>query len=324
MAATFCWRIRYALTPLFGTDFPSICIPPEDQTKHGRMIIHKNIVAEATKTARLYRDLELQKARAGSNQSSESSGPEHQRISSQSSFVYGDRDHRRVKSKFPRHRYEDSIGSARDSSSEPYCHSPRSPTHNPWTPVNGPPRSSDVVTPQSDISPGDFFRPLVTYRKHGLSAEESGSETGVSPRPNFPSLGKEDAEMGEADSGVADVESAGSLSDTSISENDSVDDDDDYRGPVFRGSTSDEAPGERAKNPPRSARSRGSDPLPPLGHFAHEVKAAHALLHLHMQEAKDDESDTDEAMDWSPWETSVTSHSLKVVPETRKRRCASL
>lgn len=324
MAATFCWRIRYALTPLFGTDFPSICIPPEDQTKHGRMIIHKNIVAEATKTAHLYRDLELQKAHAGSNQGSKSSSPEYQRTSSQSSFVYDDRDHRRVKSKFPRHRYEDSIGSARDSSSEPYCHSPRSPAHNPWTPVNGPPRSSDVVTPQSDISPGDFFRPLITYRKHGLSVEESGSETGVSPRPNFPSLGKEDAEMGEADSGVADVESAGSLSDTSISEDDSVDDDDDYRGAVFRSSTSVEAPGERAKNPPRSARSRGSDPLPRLGHFAHEVKAAHALLHLHMQEAKDDESVTDQAMGCSPWKTSVTSHSLKVVPETRKRRCASL
>jgi hypothetical protein len=28
MAATFCWRIRYALTPLFGTEFPAMTYDP--------------------------------------------------------------------------------------------------------------------------------------------------------------------------------------------------------------------------------------------------------------------------------------------------------
>ncbi|KAF2116305.1 hypothetical protein BDV96DRAFT_658540 [Lophiotrema nucula] len=30
LAATFCYEIRYALTPIFGNDFLSLCIPPED------------------------------------------------------------------------------------------------------------------------------------------------------------------------------------------------------------------------------------------------------------------------------------------------------
>ena len=29
VAATFCYRIRYVLTPVFGLDFPAQCIPPE-------------------------------------------------------------------------------------------------------------------------------------------------------------------------------------------------------------------------------------------------------------------------------------------------------
>ena len=30
IAATFCWKIRYALTPVFGTDFPAMCTEPDD------------------------------------------------------------------------------------------------------------------------------------------------------------------------------------------------------------------------------------------------------------------------------------------------------
>lgn len=30
IAATFCWDIRWALTPVFGNDFPQICKPPSD------------------------------------------------------------------------------------------------------------------------------------------------------------------------------------------------------------------------------------------------------------------------------------------------------
>jgi hypothetical protein len=30
VAATFCYDIRWALTPVFGNDFPSLCLPPKD------------------------------------------------------------------------------------------------------------------------------------------------------------------------------------------------------------------------------------------------------------------------------------------------------
>ncbi|EER44381.1 APSES transcription factor Xbp1 [Histoplasma capsulatum H143] len=57
VAATFCWKIRYALTPLFGVDFLSICIPPDDP-RFGRWVIDQSIVCDATNSARHYRLLE--------------------------------------------------------------------------------------------------------------------------------------------------------------------------------------------------------------------------------------------------------------------------
>ncbi|KAL1952728.1 hypothetical protein VTO42DRAFT_4406 [Malbranchea cinnamomea] len=57
VAATFCWRIRYALTPVFGVDFLSMCIPPSDP-RFGRMVIDPAIVEAVTETARRYRLLE--------------------------------------------------------------------------------------------------------------------------------------------------------------------------------------------------------------------------------------------------------------------------
>ncbi|KAF9892037.1 hypothetical protein FE257_002443 [Aspergillus nanangensis] len=59
IAATFCWRIRHALTPIFGLDFPSLCIHPQDRTRRfGQMIIDPSIVKKATETANFYRLLE--------------------------------------------------------------------------------------------------------------------------------------------------------------------------------------------------------------------------------------------------------------------------
>lgn len=43
IAATFCWDIRFALTPVFGADFPSICLRPGD-TMFAKFFIDPNIV----------------------------------------------------------------------------------------------------------------------------------------------------------------------------------------------------------------------------------------------------------------------------------------
>ncbi|KEF52277.1 uncharacterized protein A1O9_11517 [Exophiala aquamarina CBS 119918] len=57
VAATFCWNIRYALTPVFGKDFPELCIPP-DSEDFGNMQIDPAITKKCAEQARLYRELE--------------------------------------------------------------------------------------------------------------------------------------------------------------------------------------------------------------------------------------------------------------------------
>lgn len=50
VAATFCYNIRYALTPVFGIDFLDLCVEPEDP-RFGRMVIDRNIVRHCTEAA---------------------------------------------------------------------------------------------------------------------------------------------------------------------------------------------------------------------------------------------------------------------------------
>src|ERR1700728_4431732 len=57
VAATFCWNIRYALTPIFGAEFPSRCIPPGSD-RFGEMVIDCNITRRCTEEARTYRSME--------------------------------------------------------------------------------------------------------------------------------------------------------------------------------------------------------------------------------------------------------------------------
>ena len=55
VAATFCYRIRYALAPLFGPDFVNICLRPSVEG-YGDMVIGSRVVREATERARRYRE----------------------------------------------------------------------------------------------------------------------------------------------------------------------------------------------------------------------------------------------------------------------------
>ena len=54
VAATFCYNIRYALTPVFGVDFLSLCVLPENPN-FGRMLIDRDIVQRCTEQATGYR-----------------------------------------------------------------------------------------------------------------------------------------------------------------------------------------------------------------------------------------------------------------------------
>ena len=57
IAATFCYDIRFALTPVFGHDFPSICIKPGDEG-FGDMTIDPAITKFCTEQARRFREQE--------------------------------------------------------------------------------------------------------------------------------------------------------------------------------------------------------------------------------------------------------------------------
>ena len=59
VAATFCWSIRYALTPVFGIDFIDMCVPP-DSEKFGVMMIDANITRICTEQAKAFKKLEFE------------------------------------------------------------------------------------------------------------------------------------------------------------------------------------------------------------------------------------------------------------------------
>jgi len=54
LAATFCWNIRYALTPVFGNDFPNLCLPPGHQGFE-KFLIDPEIVQFCTEETNRFR-----------------------------------------------------------------------------------------------------------------------------------------------------------------------------------------------------------------------------------------------------------------------------
>ncbi|KAI2938198.1 hypothetical protein CBS63078_662 [Aspergillus niger] len=68
LATTFCWNIRFVLTPMFGLDFPAQCIPPDDP-RFNNMIIDPEIIRQAAEDVAYYRSLEPPISRRGSNNS---------------------------------------------------------------------------------------------------------------------------------------------------------------------------------------------------------------------------------------------------------------
>lgn len=56
IAATFCYDIRWALTPVFGNDFPLLCLPPDDPG-FGRFVIDPAIVKYCAEETTRFREL---------------------------------------------------------------------------------------------------------------------------------------------------------------------------------------------------------------------------------------------------------------------------
>jgi hypothetical protein len=131
IAATFCWKIRFALTPVFGPDFPKICLRPEADG-FADMVIDPAITQRCTEQANFYRQLELETPCAGSSAMWTPLTPESPSLP------------RHVKQLRPKTRRFGNAGSGYTSDSsfdDRYTATSVSPTIpycNTWTPANTP------------------------------------------------------------------------------------------------------------------------------------------------------------------------------------------
>ncbi|KUM61271.1 hypothetical protein ACN42_g5841 [Penicillium freii] len=346
MAATFCWRIRYALTPLFGTEFPAMCIPPTDRKTHGRMVIPPEIVQRATNTSNYYRSLEIKSSTGTSPPTSNTPSSTHTLLHGMGLLTRQDSSLTLPPLKIPRAHYPESNPSPRDSSMEPYCMSPKSQSPmSTFTPIN-PPRSSNAMPRERVESPRTILR-AISDAMHpenvpgGISEDsdtESDGSSNMYSTPNCPSVDghMETDKLGGLDEAVNAASNVAAMQSDYDDLTDSDDDwqmddanDEDYRGPPLKrtlggasfGKDGSISPGSQSKKYP-SRKSRAARPEP-SSHFTREVKAAEALLRLHMNELESTGTDTEMGDDelTSP----VGPRSLDGdEPCSRKRRRASL
>lgn len=173
VAATFCWNMRHALTPIFGIDFLSICIHPESD-RYGDMVIDPAITRRCVEEARHYRVLE---ARTGPKNPSTNRSPVTPDSPLFPHYV------KQLRPKTVR-EYDSGSSYGTDTDNEArYYLSPRMPPHNTWTPANTP-RSTPVQdfrlpSPQ-EILAGVSMTSMPAIRDHERSAS-SRSSSPVAP-----------------------------------------------------------------------------------------------------------------------------------------------
>ncbi|KAJ9236315.1 hypothetical protein DTO166G5_4077 [Paecilomyces variotii] len=251
VAATFCWRIRYALTPLFGRDFPSLCIPPEDRERFGRMIIDSSVVRKATEEANYYRTLE-ERSTYDCIPRLPPPGPPGPSQQERVGKVIQPRSTRRSRESDTYHA--DSDGN------DQYSRSPTSPAArygNSFTPVN---RPQGQGTQRDKLpSPRRLLASMSNISRVEEASDESETEkesVGSPDKCRTPKTRAPTVIMGDTNDNDEDyIETE----DESLSSRASSDSDIDIDTP-------------RAREHPRAP-------------FIREVNAAHALLTLHLQDA---------------------------------------
>lgn len=124
MAATFCYSIRYALTPLFGVDFVSLCIKPEDPS-FAHMVIDGKIVRDCTAIARDFRAISRGASHADTTSVKPTSSPKTWSTKSPQGNPGDPADS------------ESGYGTDTDRSDR-YLSSPQTPLTTGWTPLNTP------------------------------------------------------------------------------------------------------------------------------------------------------------------------------------------
>ncbi|KAJ5621374.1 hypothetical protein N7528_006157 [Penicillium herquei] len=166
VALTFCWKIRYALTPVFGNDFPNQCIEPTNgiPASLNSIIVDPTVIRRAAEMSALYRLYELQEGNGNipplSNNHSIITNPRPAMVSGVRSGTQGSEGNvaglhqavsarereestprRRRLTKVARRSYSQSLSSAVASEDEgiiSHHGSPTSPKGNTFTAVNRP------------------------------------------------------------------------------------------------------------------------------------------------------------------------------------------
>ncbi|KAI1629207.1 hypothetical protein EDD37DRAFT_40692 [Exophiala viscosa] len=184
IAATFCWHIRYALTPVFGIDFPGICLPPGH--KHfGSMQIDPEITKRCALQAQHYREMEGQLTPAPSTAPGTPPTPSK----GKAALTY-----KRIMPKPPNATDSASESSADVGYEDKYQLSSPSPSitfSSPWSAVNSPRSPSPKVAFRNPWSPATTARsdsPQSNSRKRGRLAEppRSHTELDLLPPPRKP------------------------------------------------------------------------------------------------------------------------------------------
>ncbi|GAD92941.1 APSES transcription factor Xbp1, putative [Paecilomyces variotii No. 5] len=283
VAATFCWKIRYALTPLFGRDFPSLCVPPEDRERFGRMIIDSSVVRRATDEADYYRSLEESPTHGCIPRlpAPGSPGPSQEEGVCR---VAQSRLTRRSREVIPYHA--DSDGNDQYHSSPIF---PAARYGNSFTPVNRP--QSQAAQCDKLPSPRRLLASMSNIPRLDEASDDSETEKESVGSPDDCNTPKAQA--------------------PTVVTGDTDDNDEDYV------ETEDESFSSRASSDSEIDTPRAQDR--PRTPFMREVNAARALLTLHLQDAAlIDESGDSEYLRRRPRSNEQMRHDVR-----RKRRRAS-
>ena len=163
VAATFCYHIRYALTPVFGVDFLSLCVRPEDPS-FGRMVISRSIVRQCTEAAHGFRAISREASLASSPRTPASST-----------------NHPRWTPKSLRHKAGKSMDVESEYStdtdrSDQYLYSPPDSLNFKWTALNTPrsanPQHFQLPSPKQTMTPASI--PEDNVSQASSNSEESG------------------------------------------------------------------------------------------------------------------------------------------------------
>ncbi|KAK4943546.1 hypothetical protein LTR10_016840 [Elasticomyces elasticus] len=179
VAATFCWHIRYALTPVFGKDFLDICLPPGH--KHfGSMQIDPEITKRCALQAQMYRELEGQERPEQASGAGTPPTPSMRKVGP---------SYKRIMPKPPKATDSASESSADAGYEDKYQLSSPSPSvafSSPWSAVNSPRSPSPKVAFRNPWSPATTTRsdsPQPTSSKRGRLPDPPRSHTPLDLRP---------------------------------------------------------------------------------------------------------------------------------------------